>query len=65
MYWTKSKSYSAIQGTMKSTLKEKFLKNWFVIGIVFVIMLARLKPDIGLKGGCLIVKFKTKLYTAI
>ena len=52
MYWTKSKSYSAVQGTMASTLKEKLLKNWFIIGIVLVIMLARLNPGIGLKGGC-------------
>jgi len=49
---------------MKSTLKEKFLKNWFVIGIVFVIMLARLKPDIGLKGGPLMPEITIK-YIAV
>nr|CAB3266100.1 sodium/bile acid cotransporter 7 [Phallusia mammillata] len=67
MIWTKSKAYNrdmAASVGFLSSVKEKLLKNWFVIGIVSVILLAKSNPGFGAKGGPLMPEITVK-YIAV
>ena len=52
--WSKFQSASAgvkNENKIMSLIKEKLFQNWFVIGIVIVIIIARINPTVGAKGG--------------
>jgi len=54
MIWAKGRTYSrdmAASPGLLASLREKILKNWFVLGIITVILLARANPGFGAKGG--------------
>ena len=45
------------RSVMALIIYEKLKKQWFLIGVATVIMLAKANPLIGLKGGKFIVNF--------
>uniref|UniRef100_H2ZQ78 Sodium/bile acid cotransporter n=1 Tax=Ciona savignyi TaxID=51511 RepID=H2ZQ78_CIOSA len=69
MIWAKAKPYLNNMGPkpgsgILGSVREKLLKNWFVLGIVTVILLARAKPEFGAKGGPLMPEITVK-YIAV
>nr|XP_002131347.1 sodium/bile acid cotransporter 7 [Ciona intestinalis] len=69
MIWTKTTPYLKNMGPkpgsgILGSLREKLLKNWFVLGIVLVILLARANPEFGAKGGPLMPEITVK-YIAV
>ena len=54
MLWIKERSVSREMGGASSlvgNIRDKLLKNWFILGIITVILLARANPGFGAKGG--------------
>ena len=38
-----------------TNMVDKAKQNWFILGVIFVILLAHANPDIGVKGGKLFI----------
>lgn len=54
MFWTKEKSLNnemAAVPNISAKVFETMKKNWFILGVLSVIILARANPAIGVKGG--------------
>jgi len=63
--WNKFQSASAgvkNENKIMSLIKEKLFQNWFVIGIVIVIIIARINPTVGAKGGPLMPEITIKYF---